>query len=781
VPVAEFRKPRAEADDPLIQRATRTGSSGFGKTDVFERGISMAGLLVDDVINQSEDERKKKPDESLGTRIVAPRKLQLILAFVVSCFLCPSAQAQAQGSFYQNLLVGPTGQPKAGATVTVCRTTAIAASPTGATETGNTVTITTSSPHGFVVGQVVQVTGAMVTGYNGIFAITAVPLTTTFQYADATSELGTSGNGAVLPTSAPCTPTATIYSDIGLTTPKTNPTTTDGVGNFSFFVAPGLYVYTVTGAGITAATSGPFVFQSPCIAGQSCVTTSGSQTFTGNNTFTGTMAATNVNNVLYVGGPLGSSWGSGDIGSQFNAAYAALPAAGGDIVLLPQTGGGCYLYTTPIVMNTSGKYVHVRSAAPGAGLTSTTTSGACIQYQHTTATTAVTYDVTPSGGGSYVGGEAWQDITIKNSSTNGGSIPCSTNGGCGSSATGIKIGGTNGGAQLANWANLTVEGFGVGIKDTGSLGIGWAENFYNLSLAYNNIGGESDGIEGSTFYGGSISVNGTGWKYLSGGSAGGTNHRFYGTHFNSNTVLALDGTTAGSAGIIDCIGCHFENLGTTNVNYVNLGGGAGFLNLQGGEGQDDNPSGSAAAYWFTANYLSCSGFSVFANVGRPAPTSLFVATNGGSCNVVNNAGSVLTGTLGLANIPHSISGSGVTPEIGAPHLQSGQATPPNCVWGAGGGTGSSCTVAGSDSVGVISGVAGSSAGSSSTVQLKFHNAFTGTAAACQYSAAGNWAAGATFQDTTPANNTDTFTWTNGGSTNLTNGTIYKINYFCPGR
>ncbi len=73
-------------------------------------------------------------------------------------------------------------------------TSTIAASPTGATESGTTVTITTTAPHGFLVGESVLITGVGVAGYNGGFTITAVT-PTTFQYADPTSGLANSGGG----------------------------------------------------------------------------------------------------------------------------------------------------------------------------------------------------------------------------------------------------------------------------------------------------------------------------------------------------------------------------------------------------------------------------------------------------------------------------------------------------------------------------------------------------------------------------------------------------------
>jgi autotransporter-associated beta strand protein len=71
----------------------------------------------------------------------------------------------------------------------------IASTPNGAAEAGSTVTITTTAPHGFTVGQMVQIAGVAVAGYNGTFAITSVPSPTTFTYTDTQTGLASSGGG----------------------------------------------------------------------------------------------------------------------------------------------------------------------------------------------------------------------------------------------------------------------------------------------------------------------------------------------------------------------------------------------------------------------------------------------------------------------------------------------------------------------------------------------------------------------------------------------------------
>jgi hypothetical protein len=134
-------------------------------------------------------------------------------------------------------------------------------------------------------------------------------------------------------TGTPCSPTVTVYQDSGLTTPvvlvngglptcSTNPQIgcLDGLGNFSFYVTPGAYSYTVTGSGLNP--YGPIPFGVSCVAGSTCVTTSGNNIFAGNNTFTniitgsisgnaatatavtagGPLSPSNINNIRYIDG-----------------------------------------------------------------------------------------------------------------------------------------------------------------------------------------------------------------------------------------------------------------------------------------------------------------------------------------------------------------------------------------------------------------------------------------------------------------------------------------------
>jgi hypothetical protein len=55
------------------------------------------------------------------------------------------------------------------------------------TVSSGTVTLTTSSAHGFEIGDVVTISAVVPTGYRGTFVVTAVPTTTSFSFANSTT------------------------------------------------------------------------------------------------------------------------------------------------------------------------------------------------------------------------------------------------------------------------------------------------------------------------------------------------------------------------------------------------------------------------------------------------------------------------------------------------------------------------------------------------------------------------------------------------------------------
>lgn len=88
------------------------------------------------------------------------------------------------------------------------KTVAASTVPGARKSSSSTATITTTTAHGYAVGDSVTITGVGVTGYNGTYTITAVPSSTTFQYAKSTS-LANSGGGTVNKNMQPVNETVT--------------------------------------------------------------------------------------------------------------------------------------------------------------------------------------------------------------------------------------------------------------------------------------------------------------------------------------------------------------------------------------------------------------------------------------------------------------------------------------------------------------------------------------------------------------------------------------------
>ena len=320
------------------------------------------------------------------------------------------------------------------------------------------------------------------------------------------------------------------------------------------------------------------------------VDTTSTQTISGNKTFTGTTAittlnASTLNAVLYVGGNI-TTWSGSDIGAQINSAYAALPATGGTIVVLPKTGGGSYLFSTPIVFTTASKPVLLK----GTGLagTSGTNNGVILEYTPTTATAAITLDYTTSGG-SNVMAHGIRDLALWNNHT-------FSAGGTGSSATGILIGATNGGAGQAEFSNINVEGFGKGFDGSAATNVGWGMIYRSCRFVYNTTGLMPVSGETETAVSCHFLSNGTG---VLGSTA---EMYFYGCSFDGNTTVAVNWNGAASAQQVAFYGCHFENPGSTTANYVQGTANFGFYG-----GMMLNDTATSNVNW----YVSASGYTLY--------------------------------------------------------------------------------------------------------------------------------------------------------------------------
>ena len=100
----------------------------------------------------------------------------------------------------------------------------------------------------------------------------------------------------------PCTPLALIYSDAALTQALANPTTTDGMGNYFFYAAPGKYEIEISGPGINTKQIPNVILptdpSSPVFTGAISafsLSLSGNLTVNGNTTVVGNLASGTLN------------------------------------------------------------------------------------------------------------------------------------------------------------------------------------------------------------------------------------------------------------------------------------------------------------------------------------------------------------------------------------------------------------------------------------------------------------------------------------------------------
>ena len=370
-------------------------------------------------------------------------------------------------------------------------------------------------------------------------------------------------------------------------------------------------------------------------AAQTETTYSGNRTDTGSNPnsgpglFAGVSTLRHVNNVQVVDTANTQGWPGADIGAWINAAYAALPPNGGAIDVFCDSGSAAANFSTPVIFNTSNKYVKLRGRctanSSGGGLT--------LNYTPTAASVAMTFDYTPAGGGGYTPGNGMSDIVL----TNNG---CVTNGGCGSSATGVQFGNTNGGAHAADFTNVRISGFGTGINFNDS--VGWGVTLNNFWLAWNTVGGNyQQAQENIHWIGGACAVNGICW----------TTGAITPSDLYVDNVSIDSNTTAGMTGALyfTCAGCHMENLGTTTVNYVNLTMNSVFSML-GGDAVDDNTTGTVPQF-FTLNLAVGYLHGVIVATGGQTVTSLFNLSGGTGAIAY---GSYLTGSPSRVKAPCSI-------------------------------------------------------------------------------------------------------------------------------
>lgn len=300
--------------------------------------------------------------------------------------------------------------------------------------------------------------------------------------------------------------------------------------------------------------------------------------------------------LVYVGSSV-AQWGSNpDIGAQINAAYASCPSPGCTIVLVPQTDGSCYHYSTPIVFATVGKFVILQGGGPTSEAAGDrhggASGGSCLSYVPTSSTIAMTFDYSPPFGSGNSPAHGIRDLILENND-------CQQVGGCGSSATGIQFGGGNSGSQNGILSNVRINGFGTAISflETGTQS--WGMVFTGISIVNNDTGIIFAGsLENISIFGGRFITNRIGMLFT-----GNADVFAHGVSIDSNVVAGVKAL----AGVFSCFNCHFENesAGPPYTTHYYIGSNVASLVIEGGKAIDDdgNP-GDNTDYWFSNSGLS---------------------------------------------------------------------------------------------------------------------------------------------------------------------------------
>jgi hypothetical protein len=313
-------------------------------------------------------------------------------------------------------------------------------------------------------------------------------------------------------------------------------------------------------------------------------------------------------NLHYVGAGI-TTWGNGDIGAQINAAYAALPARGGTIVVIGPGNGACYNFITPIVAAVPGKYLLLQGGALASHVARPSVP-VCLNFMQTNSSVAITLDYVPSGEAASIVTHGIQNLTLINNQ-------CERIGGCDSNATGISFGGGNGGASGATFAGLKVIGFGTGLGVGGSTSRNGNLTFRDCVISYNTTGfldTDSDGghisFDACHFHGNATAVSST------------ASLRISNSWMESNTVL---GVNCSSPAACDINSDHFENAEADSTHFL---AGNGVFSVLGGDMRDNRTNGNTD-WWM--NFAGASFFvlgTALTSAGRIADRVIVNVTEG---------------------------------------------------------------------------------------------------------------------------------------------------------
>jgi len=329
---------------------------------------------------------------------------------------------------------------------------------------------------------------------------------------------------------------------------------------------------------------------------------------------TASVVPCNYYGVMHVGAGCAYYWGGGDIGAQWQRAYAALPASGGLIITNRQFGG--YTFSTPFNASTPGKLVMLDLG------------GNIINYAPTTATTAITLNYGPTTGLSFIFnlGHGVRNGELTNHGCVLGLI-------CGvSSAVGISLGSSA--ATGPSFDDLAIGGFSVGFETQGGIENMWGAVGTNIMLSSNKVGLQCNGLyESLQLFGLKAVANGTGIL-----NAGGCDVYVHGGSLDANTLAVSNAAHT----ILDDM--HIEMSipfpGDTRIQHV-VESSVGTVRILNSMLLDNNRTGNLDQWMSCADGSIDLSNDVFYS-GRPA-TQVINAT--APCTVVGSYQNDSPGTL----------------------------------------------------------------------------------------------------------------------------------------
>lgn len=382
-----------------------------------------------------------------------------------------------------------------------------------------------------------------------------------------------------------------------------------------------------------------------------------------------------------------------DMGAQINAAYAALPATGG-IIIVP---GGSYSFSTPIVLNTAEKFVRLEGAPAG---------GTKLTYTGGTTTVAITYNVSKA----ITSGHGIFGLQLVGPDQTGSTV-------------GIQVGGL-GADDAKGFAggivrDVDVSGFGCNILIGNNCFLVTFENVVSNfgGVLFYQKGGAGAGATNWTVNGANTINSGEEMRCINctfadaHNAVGGASLARYAVHlqvsgftdFNfiacsfDDAELYID-FTGGTQNNVHCIGCHFENPGSepggayTGYPFITTLSGATTTSLditdttflQDGTGANASPQFINAGCQVTMKGVS---FGRNSGVGAATVTNCVVLQDASTNNVVkfygcSNFNSAVTniasysgGALGFTGGTGSVNGLGISGFINGGGVYAGRTQP----------------------------------------------------------------------------------------------------------